>query len=104
MSAEDRMQLYLAGLVELEQQAHQGQFSAFQVALHSGDARRSTIGAQQQQLNATAIAAHEERLQWLQRNGYLQASQQRWDRTVNADSEDCLTLYSLTSKAIQEAP
>ena len=103
MSAEDRMQLYLASLIELEQQAHQGQFSAFQAALHSGDARRSTIGAEQQQLNSTAIAAHEERLQWLQRNGYLNASQQHWDRTVNAEPADCLTLYSLTSKAHQEA-
>jgi len=103
MSAEDRMQQYLAGLVELEQQVHQGQFSAFQAALHNGDALGSTIGAQQKQLNATAIAAHEERLQWLQRNGYLHASKQRWDRAVNAKPKDCLTLYSLTAKATQEA-
>ena len=104
MTAEARMQLYLASLQELERQAHQGQFSAFQAALHSGDAVRSTTGAAARQNNTAAIAAHQVRLEWLHRNGYLHASRQRWDGTVKAQPEDCLTLYGLTSKATRELP
>ena len=103
MTAEARMELYVASLLELEQHVHQGQFTAFQAASHSGDIHAGSLRPEQREANSKAIAVHQERLDWLERNGYLQASQQRWDKLLNAKSEDCLRLYSSTAKAAREA-
>ena len=103
MTAEARMELYVASLLELEQHVHQGQFTAFQAASHSGYIHAGSLSPDQREANTTAIAAHQERLDWLERNGYLQASQQRWDKLLNAKPEDCLKLYSSTAKATREA-
>lgn len=98
MTAEDRLELYLETLRTLSRTSHGGSFSAFQAAYAAGDARGITIGAEQQELNAQAIAAHTTKLEWLERNGYLQSRRQRWHSTYEAKPEDNLEIYWLTAK------
>lgn len=102
MSAEQRKRIYIASLLELERSAVDGRFSAFQAALHSGDAVATTTSPEQKARNAAAISSHQTRLDWLAGHGLLYANKQHWDRAVNAAPEDCLTLYCLTSRALQE--
>ena len=93
-----RLAIYLNTLAELESQSVGGEFSAFQAALFSGDAVRSTTTKQQRDKNAAAIAAHTHKLDWLHQNGYLHARQQKWGDLLNASEDDRLWLYCRTSK------
>ena len=102
MSTEPKVQIYLASLLELEAQCHQGSFTAFQAALHSGDAVAVTTTAEQRQRNTQAIAVHQKRLTWLHGQGFLNRSTQTWEKLLNPKKENRLDLYCVTPRGAAE--
>lgn len=103
MSSEERMRIYLGSLIELENTAHEGCFSAFQAALHSGDAIAKTVTDEERAINKQAVEKHDWRLSNLVARGFLCRTQQMWPKQWKAKEEDQLFLYSLTAQGREEA-